>query len=316
MLPAQEEFRRELMKLSHGWGIQANGLSTRLGPRLTALCSVQQNDLDPVIRQKIRRTLHRLATGTPPDLRLAMDIALAIAPQAQHAHLKERTDVVAELQYISVREARRRIDKAFRWIAQVAAQMSLVTAPDDPEKGWHFRRLDAALRLDTKTPVLRERRTIVATCNGLRSIGVRFSLPRDLDDQVIDHHVHVDSVTDVDLASTERLEYAHFRYLLTLPRALFEGEEHAYEMIFRVPDHHSMKPYYAYRPLVRCEFFKLDIHFDPQRLPAAVWLIDHLTWVPDDEHPAARLYLDGNANLALEFPNPEQGFLYGIRWRH
>jgi hypothetical protein len=52
------------------------------------------------------------------------------------------------------------------------------------------------------------------------------------------------------------------------------------------------------------------VRFDPGRRPAAVWRVDPTT-------PAgSTLALDGVNEVRARFDGPEQGFSYGVCWRH
>jgi hypothetical protein len=218
------------------------------------------------------------------------------------------------------RTARRRIDHAFQTLAQVAVQRPTGRSAGDPEAGWYLRSVRAVFRLDTPTPELHETRTIVATRDRLDEIAVRVSLPRPASDGPAAgerHDIVADLVYGARIVSVERVHEAqHFRWTLALPRPLGPGEEHEYQMYYRIPPCQAMRPHYAFLPLVACESFVVRTRFAADRLPAAVWRLDGVPpRLLDDERPGADLLVpDGAGEVELRFTDLRQGRGYGLAW--
>jgi hypothetical protein len=118
------------------------------------------------------------------------------------------------------------------------------------------------------------------------------------------------------LRKQERQGDAHFFFLLDLPRALHRSEEHSYTMVFSVPPDQPMPPLYAFVPLVDCDWFRVNVRFDPNRLPTEVWRLERMPpqVLYDRLIPGQPVELDDGAEAVLEFENIERGFGYGIAW--
>lgn len=312
----------EFAKLRHGWGLEATNLRDRVGPRLRGLCGVRADAGDREIRRRVLTVLRDLSAAFPEDDRLALGFALATAPGTQLPRLAERVDLLAERFSCAERTARRRVIRAFDRLAEEAAARIAAGSEtgDDPDKGWYVSRLESLLRLDSPVPELIERRTIVSRRDGLRRIAVRFSLPRPdgapAGDAPADATVVADVQQGARIESREREGEAHFRFVLTLPRPLRQGDQHSYTMVFRVPDSQAMRPHYAFVPLLACDEFTLRVRFDPQQPPQAVWRFQRVPprVLNDRMVPGESLVLDEAGEVVLEFSRPETGFGYGVGW--
>jgi hypothetical protein len=312
----------EFAKLRHGWGLEATNLRGRVGPQVRWLCGVRADAGDREIRRRVLAVLQELSAAFPEHDRLALAFALATAPGTQLPRLAERVELLAERFSCAERTARRRIIRAFDRLAEeaVARIAADAGAAEDPDKGWYVSRLESLLRLDCPTPELIERRTIVARHDGLRRIATRFSLPRPdgahADGVLSDATVVADVQQGARIESREREGEAHFRFVLTLPRPLRQGDQHTYTMVFRVPESQPVRPHYAYVPLLACDEFQLRVRFDPLRPPRAVWRFQRVPprVLNDRMVPGESLDLDEAGEVVLDFSRPETGFGYGVGW--
>ncbi|WP_228562139.1 hypothetical protein [Catenulispora rubra] len=318
----KEALLEEFAKLRHGWGLEATNLRGRIGPQLRRLCGVRADAGDREIRRRVLTVLRELSAAFPEHDRQALAFALATAPGTQLPRLTERVDMLAQRFSCADRTARRRIIRAFDRLAEEA--LARIAAGEetgeDLDKGWYVSRLESLLRLDCATPELIERRTIVSRRDGLRRIAIRFSLPRPDGAQSTGTPVDATVVADVQqgarIESREREGEAHFRFVLTLPRPLRQGDQHTYTMVFRVPDSQPMRPHYAFVPLLPCDEFQLRVRFDPQHPPAAVWRFQRVPprVLNDRMVPGESLDLDEAGEVVLDFSRPETGFGYGVGW--
>jgi hypothetical protein len=308
----------ELVRLRHGWGLEAVNLHDRIGPHLAELAEISPDDPDRTIRRKISTFVRRISEELPDEDRLAIAVALGSEQGLQHSRLNQRMQILAERLHCAERTARRRVDRATERLAEAAIALAQETGTDvdDPDKGWFVRRFDALLRLDTPTPELIEEREIVASRDNLKKISARVSLPPRLDGGPGAQQMQADMQFGALIEAHERQGEAHFRYLLDLPRMLRRGERHTYRMVIRVPDGHPIRDHYAFVPLVRCESFGVRVRFDPQRPPRAVWRLDHLAprMLDDRSTPGRPLELDDAFEVVQEFERPELGFGYGVGW--
>jgi hypothetical protein len=313
----EDGLRRELTTLRRGWGLETDRLRSRLGPLVSGWCEIHRTTTDREARRVLRDAILAAIADFPADDRLAITIALGIAPGAQHALLSDRVGILAERLRVSERTARRRIDRSFE---RLAGEIEAGAHPDggapDPDKGWFVKRLKALVRLDTDEPELTEERQIVATRDDLSRISARFTVPRVEDGEDGERQVDADAQHGVRISEATRLGQRHFCWLLDLPRPLSRGESHTYSLVLRLRDGRPIRPSYAFVPLVTCESFTVRIRFDPRRPPRAVWRLDRmpLSVLTDPPQPGEPLLLDGAFEVAQDFAAPQLGYAYGIRW--
>lgn len=308
---------RELTTLRRGWGLEADRLRDRLGPIVAGWCEIHRTANDREARRVLRDAISAAIAEFPADDRLAVNVALGIAPGSQHALLSDRVGVLADQLRVSERTARRRIDRSF---ARLAAEIEAAAKPGDdvpdPDQGWFVKRLRAIVRLDTPGPELIEERLIVATRDGLSRITAQFTVPRLEDGHDGERHVAADAQHGVRITDAKRVGQRHFRWLLDLPRPLSRGDTHTYALVVRIEDGLPIRPSYTFVPLVACESFTVRVRFDPRRLPWRVWRVDRVppSVLADPPQPGTPLPLDGACEVAQEFTAPQLGYAYGLRW--
>lgn len=302
--------RDELRRLRKGRGVLAPDVDTLAGNALRALCGISAQDPAPVIRQKLTTELSRLAETLQPDMRLAALVALAIHPDAQQTLLTDRVEWLATAIGRQTRTARRRADDAIELLAQAAENR-----PHD--EGWYVEKFDARLRLDTSAPQVVERRTIVATRDGVDAIVPGLSLPRDREDSRVLHDVSASLLYGGELVQREQPSESFFRFTIALPAPLRSGQTHEYAMQLNVPPGQPMRPHYVFTPHRRTDRFSVLIKFDRANPPRAVWLVSHVPMrMVDDATPCGELLsVDANGEIRAEFKEMVQGFGYGVQWK-
>jgi len=308
---------RELTTLRRGWGLEADRLRSRLGPLVAGWCEIHRTTSDREARRVLREAISAAIAEFPADDRLAVNVALGIAPGAQHALLSDRIGVLADRLRVSERTARRRIDRSFvRLAAEIEAGTRPADGGPDPDKGWFVKRLEVLVRLDTGEPEVTEERLIVATRDGLGRIAAQFTVPRTEDGRDGERHVDADARHGVRIGTGQREGQRHFRWLLDLPRPLSRGESHTYSLAYRIRDGLPIRPSYVFVPLVPCESFTVRVRFDPLRPPRVVWRLDRVppSVVSDPPQPGEPLPLDGACEVAQEFTAPQLGYAHGLRW--
>ncbi len=100
--------------------------------------------------------------------------------------------------------------------------------------GWYTESVSTLLRLDTPTPEALERRTIVATCDGLARIPVGVSVPRRAGDTTPGHGLEISVVQGGRLAVGGPQYESYFERFLVLPAPLRAGTRHVYELRLRI----------------------------------------------------------------------------------
>ncbi|WP_410575311.1 hypothetical protein [Amycolatopsis sp. cmx-4-61] len=307
---------RELTTLRRGWGLEAERLRSRLGPLVSGWCEIHRTTSDRDARRVLREAISAAIAEFPDDDKLAVNVALGIAPGAQHALLSARIGVLADQLRVSERTARRRVDRSF---ARLAAEIEAGARPGgapDPREGWFVKRLKVLVRLDTAEPQVTEERLIVATRDGLDRISAQFTVPRTEDGRDGERDVAVDARHGVRIGPGNREGQRHFRWLLDLPRALSRGDSHTYSLEYRIRDGFPIRPSYVFVPLVTCESFDVRVRFDPRRPPRVVWRLDRVppSVLADPPQPGEPLPLDGACEVAQEFAAPQLGYAHGLRW--
>lgn len=300
----------EIKRLRRGRGVLAPNIAVLAGPRLRLLCGIAADDVPAVVRDKLGRRLRELARTLPDDLALALLASLAIHPAARHALLKERMSWLAGQIGRDERTARRRADDACALLAEAAVNPR-------PEDGWYVVSFDALVRLDSPSPLVQERRKIVATRDGIGEIVPSLSLPRHPADRRRAHDVGVSVLYGGRLVRRERPSESHFRFAIALPAALRAGQPHEYGIELRIPPGQPMRPHYVFVPYRRCDRFELRIRFDPARLPGSIWLVAGVpVRVVDDAQPCGEpLRADAAGEIRWEFRDLTQGLGYGVQWR-
>jgi hypothetical protein len=309
---------REFTRLRHGYGIQDTNLRRRLGPELARRCDVPQGAGDREIRERVVAAVHEFSRELPEAERRTIDVALGAERGVRFPSLGDRIAHLMAEWSCSLRTARRRIDRAFELLVDemLAESATVRTEPADPAKGWQVKTFEALMRLDTPTPELIEKRTIVATRDGVRTIVARLSLPRTVDGQPDDADLDADVQQGARIVRRDRQGEGHFRYLLELPTTLNRTDEHSYTMIFRIPPGQPMRTHYAFVPLVDCEWFRVRVRFDTSRPPRVVWRLNGLPprVMSDRLTPGPPLRLDGAGEVELEFRDMDRGYGYGLAW--
>ncbi|WP_254896869.1 hypothetical protein [Amycolatopsis sp. Hca4] len=185
---------RELTTLRRGWGLEADRLRSRLGPLVSGWCAIHRTTSDRDARRVLRAAISAAIAEFPADDRLAVNIALGIAPGAQHALLSDRIGVLADRLRVSERTARRRVDRSFaRLAAEIEAGVRPGNGLPNPDEGWFVKRLSVLVRLDTGEPEVTEERLIVATRDALDRIAAQFTVPRTEDGRDGERDVAVDA---------------------------------------------------------------------------------------------------------------------------
>ena len=112
-------FVRELNELRRGRGLDAADLHQRIGPCLRGACDITETDPPAAARQKLVLRLTELCGRLPPDLRLAALAAFGLHEEAAGEFLDRRISWLASVLDRDPRTARRRIDLAFRRLAEL-----------------------------------------------------------------------------------------------------------------------------------------------------------------------------------------------------
>jgi hypothetical protein len=317
MAASATELLEELKMLRKGRAVHAGRLGDHVGPGLRELSGITAADGEESIRAKLTSRLGALLEALPDDLALAVRAALGVQPDVQHPFLGDRVQWLADQLKRDRRTARRRMDDGLVRLAQAAAGPSM--APPQPvahtDDDWYVSDFHALLRLDQPSPEAQERRGIVAERDGIDSIEVLMTLPRDPTDRTGAHDLLMEVLYGATLIRKEHDADSRFRFLLQLPGTLRRGQRHEYGVLFRIPHNQAMRSHYVYTSPRRCDRFDLRIRFDPDRRPDQIWRVHEVFHRAIDGPPSGEpISLDSVGELHLEFSGLRPGFGYGAQW--
>lgn len=306
------ELMAELKGLRRGRGLHAPNLERLVGPVLRKVCGIDEDAGAETVRERVRNWVHEATEQFPEDLRIVTTTSLGMNPEVQHVFLAQRVEWLARLLDRDVRTVRRRMDAGLTRLVEAAVG---VEAQDvDHGDPWRLQRFSALLRLDGPTPVCTERRTIVATRDGVDQILWSMSLPKAGDDPV---GLDVKVLQGAVLARMERPSSRRFQLLLRLPNALRAGQAHSFSLDVCVPLGQPMPPTFVFWPERPCDRFDLVVRFHPDRLPRLVWRVSDVFHRDADElEPGSdKLAIDYVGEVAASFVRLRPGRGHGIQWK-
>lgn len=315
MIGAEEQLRAELGALCRGWGLQRKNLHAVMGSAVAAWANVPGNASDRDAKGQVARAIDRLIQyGLHADAVRAVRVAVALDRNCYFSSLKVRTETLAAERNVSPRTMRRRIEDALDLLAHLAVATA---GADDQDHGWVVERISALVSLDRAVPQVIERRTILATVDGLNRINARFSLPCEPGTQTHVRDLAGEVLHGARLNAEHRDGLGHFRYELDLPDPLARGEELTYTMAFHVVDGLPIRPYYAVVPTITCSSLLVTVRFARDHPPSALWLIDgiHHRVLSDPLTPGPdALELNSAGEVTVSFTGLKPSFGYGLGW--
>jgi transcriptional regulator with XRE-family HTH domain len=197
------------------------------------------------------------------------------------------------------------------------------TAPDGPlpaapgAQNWFTESVTALVRADIEPVEVIQRKTIVATADGVAQITTSVNVPRHPD--ALDQPVGLESelLYGGSLELRQQPHDSFFANVIVLPRPLRAHERHEYSLRLRMPRGQRMASHFLHVPFGRSDRFELRVKFAPQRLPRTVWLLrDAPTALIYQPEPAAEtLVPDRFGEVQASFREMRPGLGYGVRWR-
>ena len=197
------------------------------------------------------------------------------------------------------------------------------TALDGPGRAargagnWFTASFTALVRADIAPVEVIQRKTIVATADGVAQIVASVNVPRHPD--ALDRPVGLESelLYGGSLELRQQPYDSYFANVIVLPRPLRAGESHEYSIRLRVPPGQRMASHFLHVPFSRSDHFELRVRFGAQRPPRAVWLLrDAPTAVIYQWEPEAQTMVpDQFGEVHTSFHDMRPGLGYGVRWR-
>lgn len=308
----------ELKEIRRGRGLRADDIHSRVGDVLRMACGITRIDDPPLIRRKLVLRLTQLSSKLPADLKLAATVALGLHHQADGSFLDQRIAWLADAFDRDPRTARRRVDSAFRLLAELLYETGTRDRKADSysSDGWYVESLRAILRMDLDPPILTEERRIVAQVDDLDELIVPVSAPR-LPEIPEGEGLRAEIGYGGEIVEVQRISSGHTRFVIRLPEPLALGQRHDYSIQLKAYSRAHMRPYYVFTPLRRCEEFTARVRFDSRHTPRLVWRINGLPakafedFTPGDD----QLTVDRVGDVVLEFHDLRQGLSYGLQWQ-
>lgn len=265
-----EDIVHELNDLRRGRGVNAANLGARLGPRLQVACSLDDTDGPAQIRRKAVSRLTELCAELPDDLQVAAAVALALHHEGVGEFLDRRIAWLAEHFDRDPRTARRRVDTAFRLLAERIDDETVDTEPVSAE-GWYLASLRAMLRMDLEPAQLIEERRIVATVDGLSDIEVSLRAPKGVSEP--GDFITATMPYGGEILAVHHVTPGHTKFHIRLSEPLRRGQSHDYGIQFRSYPRSWSEAYDLMAPLDRCEHFAVRVRFGGEK-PDLVWQLE------------------------------------------
>jgi len=289
--------------LRKGRGLFVSRIDERVGTTLRTVCDVTESDGPAEIRHKVGEQLGNWAKKLPPDLRVAVMAAFAIAPDARLPLYQDRVNLAAEKLNRDPRTARRRIDDGIHHLAQLAAAFTqkqnsrLLGATR-----WHTAELHTTLALDRERPEVLEQRRIIADVDDLSEVDIT----------VTPAAIGVDMFHGGTLVPRGSRRFA---YSLRLPEPLQQGQSHDFALRARLGREQHARPWFGCVLEHPCATLDLRVRFDRRRVPARVTAFEHVH--PRDFVSATEgvvVYADAAGEVQASFTDLTPGMAYGVRW--
>ncbi|WP_256788128.1 hypothetical protein [Frankia sp. AvcI1] len=297
-----------------------------------------------VDRAMVIRWLRQRLPLLPVDLAEAAKVFFGVHREAQDRFLGERLDRLGHEWRCDRRTVRRRADEALVLIAEAAvrAPATFTSAPDAipparapfdtgtpfdnreeippfaADASWYTERLSALVLLDRDLPEVTERRTIVATADGVETVTLELSVPPGDDHRGRGRELGAEVLYGGTLLSWDQPSPSYYRLQVALPRPLQAGERHDLDIVLRLVDGAPMAPHYMCVPLSRLAEFQIRVRFSRRQVAAGVevFVLDGVPPRVVDDYPPRqpRLAPHRAVEVRMLFRDLRQGRGYGLRW--
>lgn len=292
----------DLKVLRKGRGLFVSRIDERVGTTLRTVCDVTDSDGPAEIRHKVGERLGNWAKKLPPDLRVAVMAAFAIAPDARLPLYQDRVNLAAEKLNRDPRTARRRIDDGIHHLAQLAAAFTQKNPGSHGASRWHIAELHTTLALDRERPEVLEQRRIVADVDDLSEVDIT----------VTPAAIGVDMFHGGTLVPRGARGFA---YTLRLPELLQQGQSHEFALRARLGREQHGRPWFGCVLEHPCATLDLRVRFDRRRVPGRITAFEHVH--PRDFAAATDgtpVWADAAGEVQASFTDLTPGMAYGVRW--
>ncbi|WP_367133300.1 hypothetical protein [Saccharothrix sp. HUAS TT1] len=307
---------KELQELRKGRGLAADDLRDRVGPRLRALCAVTEADTAMSVRRSIVLKMTELCEELDEDRKLAARVAFGLAAEAPGITLEDRMTWLASFMRKDPKTAIRRVDSAFRMLAEMIDELTAEGASPFTPTGWYNHTVRSVLFMDRAVPLLREERRIIATTDGVKEFDIYFSAPRPPNFDGSDR-IAVRPLYGGEFIADEQTAPGYVKFTMKLPRPLNLGDAHEYGVELTSYPREWMLPYCELAPLLPCAHFYLRVKFDSTDIPEKIWRLNGVPrFATVDFKPTGELLsVDRLGELATEFHGLKPHLSYGVQWQ-
>jgi hypothetical protein len=304
---SSEALYQELVHLRKGLGVQSARSASDIGLELQTLCGISSLDTAAVVRRKLQAGLNALLSDLSEEERIVARVTLGLHPEST-GRLERRIEWLAQGSSCSLRTARRRIDEAFRLLADASNTVQTGRSPHGVGTDWMVDELRTLVRLDRPGAVLIQERKIIAVRDDVEHVSSTIGLPGRAEE------FHVEVLFGGTLKIVERRSTV-IRYAIELPSTLRQGEFHTYAVQLRFPDDQPLAPHYVLQPAVQLRRFALRVRFDSSHMPTQVWRVDTALHREIDDPDAGDAMLPDRAGEVIAtFNDFRPGHAYGVAW--
>ncbi|RZT17514.1 hypothetical protein EV649_5061 [Kribbella sp. VKM Ac-2569] len=305
---------KELDKLHRGRGLNALGVTNRLGPLLSALIFGDNEPNESLGRGLISAYLFDAARTLQPDLERVFLAGLAVGDDSPY--LTTRLENVGIELDRSPRTIVRRLREANHAIAQVLERRTRISEDGNPliAKGWYVDRIESCAIIGDR-PQFIAIRDIKVTHDGVATLCESFSVPHILGG-LDTAEIEVEPIEGCERLEIDRYSASSWLLTMHLPRSFRTGETHRVGVSVTMPSRNFIRPYNALAPVRRTRSFRASVRFEDDTEVKRVWRYDGVPPpVIEDRQPTAHsLTPDDDHIVVADWPNIRQGLAYGIAW--
>lgn len=275
-------------------------------PALSAALRVPSDSSPSAAHELTRRSLLAHADRLVGELRVVFLEACGFrrdSPQNASA----RVQAAADLLQVSRRTAYRRLDDAVDQIVAMLLEGSEKCIVQDIDYVF----LNAHMRVDLEGdhPTIVTERTISARSAGVDHLDERLFFPR-----LAEGDLNLRALEGCAVEENTYVGAGVWALRVRLPRELKVGEQHAFALSLRLPDHDSLEPFIGFLPYTTSFDATIELRFG-DRLPAALEQFVGPPPIPSSPRPSdVRPVTPIGRRHSITLPQMRPGLCYGVRW--
>ncbi|AXU16003.1 hypothetical protein [Streptomyces clavuligerus] len=310
------EVLSELKNLRKGFGMEDPQALSRVGSALRYIAGVAAEDDPARQRERIKSCLLERTCALPLDLSSYSRVALALDGSCTERFEHRLRRIAMELDR-DTRTARRRVDEAFKRLAEEALAAVVPPRLRHPGTPWHLRSLKTLVLLGSQGTEVIEERRIVSHRDGLTDIfhSSTFATMGGERHAVDSGGFDIILLQGGTSSGSAWLSATRLGLRVQLPRPLNAGHSHVLTFRTLVPEGEALAPYYVCTPRFPCERFDLTVRFGGCP-PHRVWRLDDELPLEAGDTSLCRggVEVDAAGEASAAFTDLEPNRSYGLGW--